>query len=338
LATAVLVALLQLLAPAAGAATLTSISLAQSAPEPGATGNTATLTFSSQSTTPVACVTVRFNTQPDGGGTAPSGLSAAATTLSGSFMSSWTGWSTGSSASTAKATRSSAVAPQAGSSRQIVVSNLTNGSTASTGYYALVDTYSDTACTTAVDHGYTSFLWGDDMTVSATVDPALTFTVTGKNTGSCNGVAVTGTGTTPTAVSLGRVDKSSTAVGAQDLAVTTNAANGFSVYARLSGPLADGNGHSIATLPAADSSPVPFPSPGTEAFGFTTDSTTLSGPSPARFSGGKWAGISTADIEVAHAVGTQSATDCIAYGITISKDTVGGYYGTNVVYTAVPSF
>ena len=139
-------------------------------------------------------------------------------------------------------------------------------------------------------------------------------------------------------MSLGRVDKTTSAVGGQQLTVATNAGGGYSVFAHVDGPLSDGAGHTISSLGATPASPGSFVSPGTEGFGYTTDSP-LSGASPNRFLGGKWAGIDTNDREVMYGSSqTSGASACVAYQITISKDTVGGFYGNNVVYTAVPSF
>lgn len=175
-------------------------------------------------------------------------------------------------------------------------------------------------------------------TVSAIVDTSFVFAVNGMNAGRCNGANITGTGSSASAVSLGHVDKTTSAVGGQQLTVATNAGGGYSVFAHVDGPLNDGNGHTISTIGATPDSPGSFVNPGTEGFGYTTDST-LSGAVPDRFLGGKWAGINTTDREVMYGNSTTSgATACVAYQITISKDTVGGFYGNNVVYTAVPSF
>jgi hypothetical protein len=175
--------------------------------------------------------------------------------------------------------------------------------------------------------------------VTATVDEAFSFGVAGKNSGTCNGSVITGTGSTAGEVSLGSVDKTTSAVGGQELTVAGNAGGGFSVYARVDGPLTDGKGNTIANIAGSNSSPSPFAPPGIEAFGYTTDST-LSGAVPDRFinGSGKWAGISTNDAEVMYSNTTGSKTACVAYQITISSNTVGGFYGNNVTYTAIPAF
>lgn len=334
---AVVVALLVILAPAADAATFSGIALTPSQPEPSATGVTYTIDFQGPSSSTVRCVRVQLDTAADGSGSTPPGADLSGSTLSGSFLGSWSGWSATSTGASISATSASGATPASGAV-QLVVGNATNGSVAETPYYALVDTFSDVGCSSLVDHGATSLTWSNNVSVSTSVDPSLSFAVSGKNGGTCNGAGVTGVGTTSTAIALGRVDRTSMAVGAQNLFIATNAANGFSIYARSAGPLNDGRGHSIADIAASASAPAPFPAPGTEAFGYTTDSTSLSG-NPTRFAGPRWAALTTSDAEVVHSGGaSQTASNCIAYGITISRDTVGGYYGTSVIYTAVPSF
>jgi hypothetical protein len=182
--------------------------------------------------------------------------------------------------------------------------------------------------------------WTPDDQVSVTIDPTFTFTVNPLNSGSCNGATITGVGSTSTAVSLGTVNKTSRAIGGQQLTVNTNAANGASVYAHVDGPLSDGQGHTIASLGASNLNPAAFPNPGTEAFGYTVSSP-LSGVNPTRFSSGgtMWASIDNSDRQVVYSPYSPTAiSGCIAYQITISPDTVGGFYGDNVTYTAVPSF
>lgn len=179
-----------------------------------------------------------------------------------------------------------------------------------------------------------------ESTVGVSVDASFVFSVGGLNSGQCNGASITGTGSSASAVSLGRVDKASSAVGGQQLTVATNAGGGYSVFARVDGPLSDGNGRSISNIGATHTSPGSFVAPGTEGFGYTTDSM-LSGAVPDRFinGGNRWAGIDTNDREVMYGTSTTSgATNCVAYQITISGDTVGGFYGNNVTYTAVPTF
>ena len=118
-----------------------------------------------------------------------------------------------------------------------------------------------------------------ENTVSAVVDPVLSFSVS-AHSGACNGVVQSaGVTASATAVDLGRMSSSSNLVGAQDLTVATNAASGFTVYARSSGPMADGAGHAISDLAGGKTNAAPgaFDVAGIEAFGYTTSDSTLSG-------------------------------------------------------------
>jgi hypothetical protein len=327
-------------AQTAGAAPLANVSLLMAQPEPSATNNDYAFLVSNQSSTALRCVSVQFNTQPDGGGFTPTGFDASSAVYSGSFMTSWAGWAASDSQGIAKVTRAGGVAPNTSSNAEIELSGITNGSVPNTSVYGIIKTFSDVGCTANVDSTIVNFQWTPDTSVSATIQPTLTFSVAPLNGGSCNGATITGTGSTSTAVSLGQVDKTTRAIGGQELSVADNAGGGTSVYAHVDGPLTDGSGHSIASIGATSDAPAPFVNPGTEAFGYTVDSQMSSGV-PDRFTNGgpKWAAINTSDREVVYSPYVPATINgCIAYQITISPQTFGGFYGDNVTYTAVPSY
>lgn len=76
-------------------------------------------------------------------------------------------------------------------------------------------------------------------------------------------------------VGLGRINITAKGIAAPDLEVATNAASGFTVYARYSGTLSDGLGHSVADVSGSNTGPVSFPLPGVAAFGYTTSESAL---------------------------------------------------------------
>jgi alpha-tubulin suppressor-like RCC1 family protein len=180
-----------------------------------------------------------------------------------------------------------------------------------------------------------------DVTASATVRvdvlPSFAFTVA-AHAGACNGVSQTGTGSA-TAVNLGRIN-SANGIAAQSLDVATNAANGFTVFARSTGPMSSAS-HQLAPAPGTHASPLTFPTAGTEAFGFTTSDSALGSGTANRFTNGgaRWAEVPASDVEVMHAGGfASSKTVCVAFQAGAGSTTAAGTYATTIIYTAVPAF
>jgi hypothetical protein len=122
------------------------------------------------------------------------------------------------------------------------------------------------------------------------------------------------------------------------LTVNTNAGNGYTVYTRYTQAPTNGS-HSITDWTGTNASPTTFSAAGTEAFGYTTTSTSLSGTA-ARFSSNKYAKFTTTDAEVAHATtGVSNDVTTVGYQVGISGTTPAGVYGTStVIYTATPAY
>lgn len=182
---------------------------------------------------------------------------------------------------------------------------------------------------------------GADVEVSVVIDPHLTFTV-GSHAGACNGVAQTSaTSATGTTANLGRISVAANSVVAQDLRVVTNAALGFTVFARSSAPLTRSpGGQTIAHIAHANSAPGAFPALGTAGLGYTTSDATLAGTAN-RFTNpsANWAGLSASNAEIMYsATGYADITECVAYRVGAASTTTAGSYSTSVVYAAVPSF
>ena len=98
---------------------------------------------------------------------------------------------------------------------------------------------------TQTDSGVTMTAILSQVTVTAVVDTTLTFIVTGVASGqSVNGETVSTT-TSATAIGFGTVASGTPVVAAQDLSVTTNAANGYVVTVHEDQDLTSANGSSI---------------------------------------------------------------------------------------------
>jgi hypothetical protein len=207
---------------------------------------------------------------------------------------------------------------------------------------------------TMTDTGQVRIAIVDSVTVSASVDTSLTFTVSG--TGS--GVTVNGSPTTTSAVTTATtLPFDSLVIGtsetlAHNIAVATNATNGFTVTTEISAPLASTLGDTIdgfangsdTNTPAAWVGPA-----GTLAntdtyghWGLTSDDT--SAGRSAEFSSNTWVAASTSPIIVMGHNGPADglSVDSVAqvgYQIEISAlQEASDDYSTTLRYIATPTF
>jgi len=182
------------------------------------------------------------------------------------------------------------------------------------------------------------------VAVSFGMDPQLTFTVSSVAGALGCGDVTTTVASTTNAVSLGH--QSSTAshpIGGQSLNVITNAVNGYTVYISYGAAmLGASSGHTFANMGGTNASPAAWPANGTEAFGYTTESSSLSG-TPARFHSNKWAALTaTTGQEIMRNTtipGVNGDTNCIAYEGSVAPNTpADAAYSTTVLYSVVPLF
>ena len=83
-----------------------------------------------------------------------------------------------------------------------------------------------------------------DQNFATTVQPVLTFGVTGYNSGSCNGATINATASSAASVPL-VASSAVNSIGGQTLSVTTNSGNGYTTYVKTGGAANDGNGHTV---------------------------------------------------------------------------------------------
>lgn len=198
----------------------------------------------------------------------------------------------------------------------------------------------------------------DAVTVSATVDASLTFSVGAVNAGvSVNGINTTAT-STATTTPFGNLDTGTSSVVAQLLTVATNATDGYSVTVEnVDGDLETAGG---ATINNFNNSPDNTGSTTPEAWvdptavlnsthtyghwGLTTEDTDLKGGET--FAGGEWAGLNgTAAMEIMSHTGASAAgsgtgigTARVAYRAYISELQEAGDYEATLVYIVTPSY
>jgi alpha-tubulin suppressor-like RCC1 family protein len=182
-----------------------------------------------------------------------------------------------------------------------------------------------------------------DVAVSLSMDPILTFTVSAVTGALSCGDATTTVASATNTVNLGHM--SSTAahpIGGQSLNVATNAASGYTVYVSYSAAMSGASsGHPFANVGGTNASPAAWPSNGTEAFGYTTESSSLSGTA-GRFHSNKWAALTASGQEIMRNTTTPGAagdTNCIAFQASEAANTpADAAYTTTVLYSVAPLF
>ena len=203
-----------------------------------------------------------------------------------------------------------------------------------------------------------------EISVSARVLGSLTFAVSGIGPASTrntvNGIDLTGT-STANELSFGDLGFNATSTMGHELAVSTNATNGFSVTVQQSGELTNGTGDTINSFNnsangTGSTSPHIWQPPladinRTETYGhmgLTTeddDLTDTGGGDEARFTGSKFAGLNgTEPIEVMYnpnptnGTGENQGVSAVAYSIQISEIQEAGDYETTLTYVCTPTY
>jgi len=319
------------------AAALTSASVELSDPRTS-TSSDYTVSASGFTTgTSIQCVAVALNDQADGSGSVPTGITTTSSSLSSSTLITAGNWTVqNGSNGTLQISNGSGETPNANGN--IVWGNVTNGSVDGTTYYALMTTYTDSSCTSGneVDTVTMAFVYKDGALVSLTIEPTLTFVVNAVAAAQTVNGATTSVLSTATSIDHGTaVTTSANGISAHDLVVTTNAAGGYTVYLRDTGPLTNGNGDTIALHTGTNAAPTSFPAAGTEAWGYTTDDSDLS-----QFTSNTWAGFSTSNEEVMKntAATAGSETTRVGHQVGIATATPAGTYTTTMIYTIVATY
>ncbi len=173
------------------------------------------------------------------------------------------------------------------------------------------------------------------------VAPTLTFSRSGVGSGVSCGDVTTTVDAPLGGMDLGRLTSTSQhAIGGRILEVSTNAALGYTVTASYATPMTGTNtAHLMAAVPGTNATPLAWPAAGTEAFGYTTSSRTLSGDG-SRFAGGLWAALTATPAEVMRRSSPAVTTDstCIAFGASRAGNTPSDVYAALIRLTATPVF
>jgi hypothetical protein len=222
-----------------------------------------------------------------------------------------------------------------------VLAGIVNSTTPDVAYYFKLSTFDNTDCaTTARDAAIVQFINTNGSDLSLTIDPTLSFTVSGMNSSlSCDGTTTTGT-STATTIPFGSVTPATNRVVCQDLLAATNATNGFSLYMRYTGQPQSGS-DLISDHTGTNAVPTAFSAAGTESYGYSTDDATLGAGTANRFTNPSqnWAAATTSNAEIGYEANPVSATHYhIGHQVGISLTTAAGIYQTTIIYTCVPVY
>ncbi len=322
------------------AGNFTSVSLSINDSRPSQASVNYNFAFTATVTTAIKQVDIQICTTATGTCTAPGGMISGTPTL-GSDNLAGTGRTT--SAPTANAFRVVVTTPATQSTQAITMNftGATNPNSAST-FYARITTYSDTGTTIIDGTNPIAFATTTGISASVTIDPTLTFAVNAITSGTTVNALATNVTTTSTTIPFGSVSSAGpNGIAGHSLVVSTNAASGYTVYIRYTAAITDGNGHTIADWTGSNTTPTAFPAAGTSAFGYTTESTSLSGTGN-RFnvsSSNKYAAFTATNAEVArNTLPAASDTTKIGYQVGISSTQAAGTYTTTVTLTATPTY
>lgn len=195
----------------------------------------------------------------------------------------------------------------------------------------------------------------DEVTVTASVDASLTFTVTGVGSGQAVNGTTTDLTSTSVALPFGTIPTNETRTLAHDLAVSTNASNGFTVTVETTGDLTSSTGGTINTFTNGTdiSSPATWSSPtGAIAnadswghWGITSDDTVIPARAADDFLSGEFIAATTTPSaimghdDVADGSTSGQGATRVGYQIEITDlQEAGDDYTTTLRYIATPSF
>ncbi len=336
------------------AASLSSVSVALSDPRPSQTGVNYTITASGVTSSATKCVKLVWaaayagTAAPAGFGGAGGSVTAASSSLINNSATNWSlaksdgaGSGVGQNNVYQYTNSSTGVVPSTLSGATFVVGGITNPSTADTAYYLMVNTYSDVACSAPIDNAIVQFINTNASTLSLTVDDTLSFTVNAVAAAQgCDGTTSTAA-STATTIPFGTINSASNGIVCQDLTAATNATSGYTIYARYTAKPTNSIAQTIADWTGSNATPTTFSPAGTEAYGYTTNDSTLGTGTANRFTNGgqKWAALTNANAELAFEPnGVASTTYRIGHQVGVSLTTRPGTYTTTVIYTSTPIY
>ncbi len=317
---------LTILSGQASAAQLTGRSLTL-----GSSVASATTTYAFTFTIPTTGTIVKsfaadICTTASGSCSTPSGFSNTSSTLTGqpTNLGDASGWTVSTATSGSLRLSKSGNTTTPSSSQTVSFSNVVNPSATNSTFFARITTYSDASWTTAVDTGTVAASTAGQITVTASVDETLTFTLSSAT------------------AALGTLTTSTTGSATSTMSAATNANSGYAIT--VNGTTLTSGANTITALASQTAS-----SQGSSQFGINLKSNAT--PSIGSEVSGSGSGTATSNYgtadqfrfvtgdTVASASGpTNSNTYTVSYIANISGSTKPGSYSTALTYIATATF
>jgi len=321
-----IMALLMLYFPhVAGAAQITArkVTLGSSA---ASASTTYAMNFTVPSATVLQSASFTVCTTASGTCSTPAGFSVSSSTLTAqpTNLGDAAGWTVSTStAGSLRLSKSGNAAVPTGV-QTVSFSNVVNPSATNSTFYVRMTTFSDAAWTTPVDAGTVAGSTAGQITVTASVDETLSFTLASAT------------------VALGALSTSATGSGTSSMTVSTNAASGYSLT--YSGTTLTSGGNTITALASPTVSTL-----NTKQFGLNLMSNTT--PAVGTATSGTGSGVpsvgynaansfkfNSGDTVAAASVPTNTNTYTVSYIANIDGVTAPGAYSTILTYIATANF
>jgi hypothetical protein len=210
------------------------------------------------------------------------------------------------------------------SSQTVGFSSVTNPSATNSTFYMRITTYSDDAWTTPIDTGSVATSTAGQITVTASVDETLTFTLAAAT------------------VTLGLLSTSATGAGTSSMTVATNAATGYSVS--YSGATLTSNANTITAMAGGASATnskqfgINLMLNTTPAIGANVSGSGSGAPATGYGTQNSFKFLTTGDVIASATIPTNSNVFTTSYIANIDGSTAAGSYSTVITYTATANF
>jgi hypothetical protein len=282
--------------------------------------------FTVPSATVIKSASFTACTTASGACTTPSGFTITGSSLTAqpTGLGSGSGWtaSTATAGSLRILNAANATAPSG--SQAVSFSAVTNQSTANATFFVRMSTFSDAAWTTPIDTGTVAASTAGQITVTASIDESVTFTLAAAT------------------VALGTLTTSGTGTGTSSMTASTNAASGYSVT--VNGTTLTSGGNTIAALASPTASTLNTPQFGINLMSNTT-------PAIGTAASGAGTGVAatgynttnlfkfvTGDTVASATVPTNSNTFTTSYIANVNGAAAAGAYSTLLTYIATANY